>query len=462
MRSPEQLLSALPLRVRLTLGYTGAMALVLAIVCAFLFLHTKAGIDQGIDDALALRAHDVAAAAHSGDAAALLRTPALPAGQIGDIAQVLDAGGRVVAATPSARRALLSADELRAAQSRRIVRDRGESLRVLAEPVGTARRVVVVGADLPQREHALDVLTGALLIGGPLALALAALAGYALASSALRPVEAMRSRAATISADDPDARLPLPEARDEIRRLGTTLNEMLARLAHARVRERAFVADASHELRTPLTILKGELELAAAGNPDREELRRVVHSATEETDRLVALAEELLALARLDEDALTVRPEPLAVHDVMETVAASFAVPAAEAGRTLVVESGPPLVAYADPDRLRQALDNMVENALRHGAGAVRLGARAAGDRVEVHVRDEGDGFAPGFLPRAFDRFARGGGERRAGSGLGLAIVAAVAAAHGGSAHAENGPDGGADVWIALPSPDGEPFIAVS
>ena len=163
--------------------------------------------------------------------------------------------------------------------------------------------MVVVGADLPQREHALDVLTGALLIGGPLALALAALAGYALASGALRPVEAMRSRAATISAADPDARLPLPEARDEIRRLGTTLNEMLARLARARARERAFVADASHELRTPLTILKGELELAAAGAPDREELRRVVRSATEETDRLVALAEELLALARLDEDA---------------------------------------------------------------------------------------------------------------------------------------------------------------
>ena len=92
------------------------------------------------------------------------------------------------------------------------MRDRGERLRVLAEPVGTARRVVVVGADLPQREHALDVLTGALLIGGPLALALAALAGYALASGALRPVEAMRRRAATISAADPDARLPLPEA----------------------------------------------------------------------------------------------------------------------------------------------------------------------------------------------------------------------------------------------------------
>ena len=92
----------------------------------------------------------------------------------------------------------------------------------------------------------------------------------------------------------------------------------------------------------------------------------------------------------------------------------------------------------------------------------MRIGARATSDGVEVHVRDEGAGFAPGFLPRAFDRFARGGADRRSGSGLGLSIVAAVAAAHGGAAHAENGPDGGADVWIALPSPDGEPFIAVS
>ena len=178
VRSPEQLLSALPLRVRLTLGYTGAMAVVLAIVCAFLFLHTKAGIDQGIDDALALRAHDVAAAANTGDAAALLRTPALPAGQIGDIAQVVDSTGRVVAATPVGAPAHCSAPtscaRRRAGAS---CTTAASSLRVLAEPVGTARRVVVVGADLPQREHALDVLTGALLIGGPLALALAALAG---------------------------------------------------------------------------------------------------------------------------------------------------------------------------------------------------------------------------------------------------------------------------------------------
>ena len=234
---PERILSALPLRVRLTLGYTGAIAVVLAIVCALPVPAHQGGHRPGHRR----RAGAAGARRRRGRAQRRprrpARTPALPGGQIGDIAQVLDARGRVVAATPSARRALLSADELRAAQSRRDrARPRREPARARragrdGPPCGRA-----CGADLPQREHALDVLTGALLIGGPLALALAALAGYALASGALRPVEAMRSRAATISAADPDARLPLPEARDEIRRLGTTLNEMLARLAHARAR----------------------------------------------------------------------------------------------------------------------------------------------------------------------------------------------------------------------------------
>ena len=221
VRSPEQLLSSLPLRVRLTLGYTGAMAVVLAIVCAFLFLHTQTGIDQGIDDALALRAHDVAAARAAATPPRCCARPPCRPGRSA-FAQVVDAGGRVVAATRRRRGARCSAPASCARRSAgAIVRDRGESLRVLAEPVGDgpARRRRRRRRS-PQREHALDVLTGALLIGGPLALALAALAGYALASGALRPVEAMRSRAATISAADPDARLPLPEARDEIRRLG--------------------------------------------------------------------------------------------------------------------------------------------------------------------------------------------------------------------------------------------------
>jgi two-component system, OmpR family, sensor kinase len=452
VRAIRQRLNALPLRVRLTLAYTVAMAIVLAVVGGFLYLHTRSGIYGALDDALALRAQDIAVVARSGDLGQVL-SAGRPPGEIGDYAQVLDARGRVVAATASAPRPLLHPDEIAAARARPIFRTRGDRLRIRAEPTGTGDRVVVVAADLPQREETLDELVKALLIGGPLALLLAAVAGYALASEALRPVEEMRSRAATISAAEPDARLPLPEAHDEIRRLGETLNEMLDRLAEARRRERAFVADASHELRTPLSILRGELELAAAGNPDREELRRVVESATEETDRLAALAEQLLALARLDDEPLPVDARAVDVRDLLDTVAATFAPRAAELDRALVVIDSEGVVARADPTRLRQALDNLVDNALRYGAGTVRLHARAQNGDVEVHVRDEGTGFPPGFLPRAFDRFARGEGPRQRGAGLGLAIVAAVAAAHGGSAHAENAPDGGADVWIALSSP---------
>ena len=462
MRSPEQILSSLPLRLRLTLAYTGVMAFVLAIVCVFLFLHTRAGIDQGIDDALALRAHDVAAVARIGDPAALLRTPALPAGQIGDVVQVVDAEGRIVAATPSARRALLSAGELRDAQRRRIVRDRGESLRVLAQPVGAARRVVVVGADLPQREHALDVLTGALLIGGPLALALAALAGYALASGALRPVEAMRRRAATISAADPDARLPLPEARDEIRRLGETLNAMLARMAHARRRERAFVADASHELRTPLAILKGELELAAAGDPDRAELRRVVASATEETDRLVALAEELLALARLDDDSLTIRPGPLAVHEVMETVAASFAVAAprraarswSRAGR----RSSPTPTPSACARRSATSWRTPCATAQAPCASVPAPPTAASRCTCATRATASRPASSPARSIASRAATASAGPARAWGWRSWRRSPPRTAAAPTPATV----PTGGADVWIALPSPDGEPFTAVS
>jgi len=199
MRALQERLTSLPLRVKLTLGYTGVMAFVLAIVCVFLYLHFKAGLDQGIDEALALRAHDIAAVTRTGDPARVLRATGPPAGQIGDVAQVVDAHGRVVAGTASAdTTVLLTADELAQARRRRIVRDRGERLRLLAQPVDADGRVVVVGVSLAQRERALETLAGALLIGGPLALLLAAGAGYALAAGALRPVEAMRRRAATI------------------------------------------------------------------------------------------------------------------------------------------------------------------------------------------------------------------------------------------------------------------------
>src|SRR5207253_127638 len=136
-----------------------------------------------------------------------------------------------------------------------------------------------------------------------------------VAAAALRPVEAMRRRAATISAADVGARLPLPQAEDEVRRLGDTLNAMLARLERALTRERSFVSDASHELRTPIAILKGELELVLDDAATRDELQAAVRSAAEETDRLAQLAEDLLVLAQSDQGSLPVRATLTAVPE---------------------------------------------------------------------------------------------------------------------------------------------------
>jgi two-component system, OmpR family, sensor kinase len=313
--------------------------------------------------------------------------------------------------------------------------------------------VLVVGASLEDREEALEGLVAELFVVGPLALLLSSLAGYVLAGAALRPVEAMRRRAAEISTERPGRRLPLPRARDEIHRLGATLNAMLARLEAAFARERRFVADASHELRTPLALLRTELELALRRPRSAKDLEQALRSAAEEVDRLSTLAEDLLVLARADEGALPLRRSSIEAGELLDSVARRFALRAADEGRALDVDAPGDTPLEADRLRLEQALGNLVDNALRYGAGTIRLDARTHDGRVELRVGDEGPGFPPEFLPRAFERFTRADEARgRGAAGLGLAIVDAIARAHGGTAQAANKAAGaGALVWLTLP-----------
>jgi len=262
----------------------------------------------------------------------------------------------------------------------------------------------------------------------------------------------MRQRAAGISSDTASRRLPLPTTRDEVYRLGETLNEMLDRLDAGLERERRFVADASHELRTPLALLETELELALRQPRTADELESALRSAAEETDRLVRLAEDLLLVARADQGKLPVRPSSERIHTLVEQVAAGFRSRADGLGRLIEVDAPASLEIEVDAGRIRQALGNLVDNALRYGAGPVRIRTETRDGHVELHVTDEGAGFEPGFLPRAFERFSRADDARgRGGTGLGLAIVDAIARAHGGSASAANRKVGGADVWVTLP-----------
>jgi signal transduction histidine kinase len=226
---------------------------------------------------------------------------------------------------------------------------------------------------------------------------------------------------------------------------------MLARLEAVLAHERRFVADASHELRTPLALLKAELDLALRRRRTRDELEQALHSASEETDRLTRLAEDLLLIARSDAGGLPIRRQPVPAAEVLDVVAGRFSGLARDRKRPLEVLPPNGLVLDADPTRLEQALGNLVENALEHGRGPVVLSAQPRGDLVELHVVDSGPGFPQAFMASAFDRFSRADQARSGGgSGLGLSIVELIADAHGGETGVENRPAGGADVWIAV------------
>ena len=451
-------MSRVPVRIRLVVAFAAVMALVLAGTGVFVHRMVARELSETVDRELEARlAGVVAIVRDDGDDLGHPREDPLRAVDPGAFVQVLDSDDTVAGTTdpdlagapvlpPARLRELLGGATLDVS-----VPALGEELRLAAgraEDDGRRYRVVV-GASLEPRDRALDDLGQVLLLGWPVALLLASLAGYGVAAGALRPVGDMGRRAAALFASgETGRRLPVPPANDELAELGRTLNEMLARVDLAIDRERAFTADASHELRTPLSILKAEVDLALAGDRSKAELEAALRSVSEETDRLTRLAENLLVLARSDVGRLPLSREPVDLAALAERVAARFAARAAGAGRSLAVEAGAARERVsADPLRLEQALTNLLDNALRYGAGGVRVRV-VAGESAELHVTDEGAGFPEPLRGRAFDRFARSDeGRHRGGAGLGLSIVAAIARAHGGAVGAEGG-----DVWVSLPA----------
>jgi signal transduction histidine kinase len=443
-------MSRLPIRLRLTLFFTAAMAVVLAGATWLLYLQVGSDLGSGIDQSLRSRAQDVGALVGDGGSLRSTSSPLIESGE--SFAELLSPGGRVLDASASLNREpLLSPDELSRARVQPLWLNRpsapglDEPTRLLA--VRSPRGVLVVGGTRENRAETLGTLRRGFFIGGPVALLLAALGGYLVAGAALRPMEGMRRRAQEISTSSLDERLPVPATGDEVARLGETLNRMLERIEEGLARERRFVSDASHELRTPLALLKTELELALREGRSPDQLRAAIESAAGETDRLARIADDLLLLARSEQGHLQLQLEPLDSAELLNTVARRFS----RTGDVSVEAGGGRL----DGDRLRleQALGNLVDNAVRHGGGGASLRAARHNGSVELHVLDRGKGFPPAFVGHAFERFSRAdegrGGE---GAGLGLAIVETIARAHGGHAHAANRDGGGADVWIQLPA----------
>jgi two-component system, OmpR family, sensor kinase len=431
-------MSRLSTRARLTAAFAAATLLMLLGASWFVYARLRADLDDRIDALLEARS-------------AAAGTLALEVG-LGGVAiedpeesfvQLLDAGGSLLDHVGGGRAAAAGGAVVTGATSD------GSLIEADVDGVdGRARllvrrldggHVLVVGESLRDRDEALGSVVDSFAVGGAAALLLAALVGSLLARAGLRPVEAMRRRAAAISLQQVGEGLPLPAADDELRRLGVTLNDMLARMRASYDRETRFVADASHELRTPIAVVKTELDGVLHTGDFGPRTHDALVAAAEECDRLAQLAEDLLVLAKVDGGRIPLRPEPIDLCALLVRVRDRFIDRAAERARGIDLELGGETVVVADPEWLRQALQNLVENALRHGLGTVTLRALEVPGGVVLEVSDQGRELAAEFAPLAFEPFTRAD-RTRDGAGLGLAIVAAVAAAHGGSTEIDTPP----------------------
>jgi two-component system, OmpR family, sensor kinase len=315
---------------------------------------------------------------------------------------------------------------------------------------------VGVGEPLAPVVRAQRGVARAFVLAGLLALLGALLGAYATGTRVSRPLRRMAAVAARVDAGDLHPRIePLGQRGDEVRVLADAFNRMLDRLTAAFAGQRAFVADASHELRTPLTVIAGQLELLAAQEqPSGEDVRRVEPLVRAEIARMTRLIDDLLLLAK-SEQARFLRVERIDLRDFVDELWHGATLPG---GRRFEQERVPRGTLLADPDRLAQALRNLLANAVEHTVepgGLVRLLVLAgAHGRVTFVVEDNGPGIPVDERERVFDRFHRTDAARdraSGGTGLGLAIVYAIAQAHGGSVSAGAGPGGGTRIELELP-----------
>jgi two-component system OmpR family sensor kinase len=432
-----------PIRARLTAWYVLVLAVVVAAVGAFVVVRLRAGMTGELDRELRAAAGQIAIGFREDGPPGIADVATSVLSGPGAAARLIAPDGRVAAAYGGPVAALTPAERARALSGRTVVRTAGD-LRLVAVAARRpgARGVVVAAESLHEVREAVDHVLLALLIAVPAALAAAALGGWWLARRALAPVDRMAARAAQIGPERLDERLAVPETQDELARLAATLNGMLDRIESGVAEQQRLVADASHELRTPLAAMRAELDVSLRADALSPAAREVLESTREEVDRLSRTVDDLLTLAAADEGRLDVLAAPLDLADV-----------AREAARgSDVTLAGGPAPAVGDQDRLRHAIRNLIENAVKFGppGGGVRVTTWARGGEAGVTVADDGPGIPPELADRVFDRFFRveaARGRASGGSGLGLAIVRAVADAHGGRAWAH-----GSEVSLAIPA----------
>jgi heavy metal sensor kinase len=466
----------LPLRTRLALGYTAFFVLVLGLLGVGLFFTVRDILRRELERQLATSAdliqQDFDASndllsQYFGDPLFLLRTfqqiEGLEAPTL--FVQAVAPDGSIAASpTLRTRGRALPIDRSTLAQvlkgeAQTVEAQIGDSrVLMLVRPLIADRSVVgilQVAVPLREVEQTLRLLMISLAAAGAIVLIAGVRGGAWLAARALSPVgEIARTARRIVRAEDLGQRVPAAPADDELGQLSATINEMLERLQELFSAQRRFVADVSHELRTPLTAMRGNLEILRRGAArDPAALDESLAAMEREANRLVRLVGDLLLLAQA-EAGLGIRHEPVALDELVLEVVRELHPLAG--GVALTPEIAEQVEAVGDRDRLKQALLNVVVNALQHtpSGGCVRVALGRVDDHAELRVSDTGEGIVAEDLPLVFDRFYRADKARSrvtGGAGLGLAIVKWIAEAHGGSVEATSAPGQGSTFVLALP-----------
>jgi len=332
-------------------------------------------------------------------------------------------------------------------------------VRAAAYPVGGAPTLIRVARSEARLRHELGEFLAGMGLGLPAAVLLACAGGYFLAGRALKPVGQMAARARTITAERLDERLPIENPRDELGRFGTVFNETLARLERSFDALRRFTGDAAHELRTPLTALRSVGEVGLRESRSEAACREVIGSMLEEADRLTRLVETLLALSRADSGRIEVKPQRLGLKQFAQEMAEYLDVLADEKGQRIVVEGAGEVCAWADPIVLRQAVLNVLDNAIKYSPerSQIRLVAGKDADGTFLDVIDQGPGIEDEHLRRIFDRFYRVDKARSrltGGAGLGLSIAQWAVEVNGGTIEVESRVGEGSRFRLRLPLSD--------
>ena len=458
------------IRVRLTIWYGCGLALIMILFASALYLVMSRALEDQIDHSL----EDAAMAA----ARSLEEHRFGPFLLLDDLAQafpelalldkffqIFGPQGQITlqSANITTRNIPLSESAMQAALQGQATYESvrfqgGISIRLLSYPIKhgeTLVNILRVGTSLRPVEEMLNRLVFVLLIGSPLAVIVSMFGGWFLAGRALRPVDTITLAAQRIAAGDLTQRIHTTSA-DEIGRLASTFNDMIARLEASIRQIRQFSADASHELRTPLTITKGETELALRKERTPEVYREVLESNLEEIDRMSRIVDELLFLSRADLGEIKIAKEPVQLDQLVQEIQHQAIVLGKDREVETVLGTLEPTQVVGDEWRLRELFLNIVDNAVKYSRekGTVEINLEHANGMAKISVQDNGIGISPDEQKLVFDRFFRSDTARahaQKGTGLGLAICKWIAETHQGQIQVESTPGHGSRFTIFLP-----------